>query len=69
MWFQREMVQIPWSAKATNHTCMEKADERRTYTTIRKISTMLFGLIIRREALKNMAITAEISRRDIDQEK
>ena len=61
MWFLRQMLRIPWTARVTNNDCLKEANETRTlYTTIRKRQTTFFGHVMRRETLENIVTTGKI---------
>jgi hypothetical protein len=66
MWFLRQMMKMPWTAKISNTIILQMANETRTLIKdIRKRQSDFFGHIIRKEKIEQLVITGKISgRRD-----
>ncbi|GFS11076.1 retrovirus-related Pol polyprotein LINE-1 [Elysia marginata] len=57
MWFLRQMLKIPWTAKKTNERVLQEAQsERSLLHKIRKRQATFFGHIMRQEKLENVII-------------
>ena len=64
MWFWRQMLKIPWTAKRTNVEVMEEAGLTRSLVNrIRKQQATFVSHILRRKGLEHLVITGKMERR------
>ncbi|GFS04715.1 endonuclease-reverse transcriptase [Elysia marginata] len=64
MWFLRQMLRIPWTAKKTNERVLQEAQSKRSLLDkIRKRQATFFGHIMRQEKLENLIITGMMTGR------
>ncbi|GFR93823.1 retrovirus-related Pol polyprotein LINE-1 [Elysia marginata] len=58
MWFLRQMLKIPWTAKKTNERVLQEAQSKQSLSDkIRKRQATFFGHIMRQEKLENLIKT------------
>ena len=62
MWFLRRMMRISWTAKKTNESVLNEANEtRRLITAIRKRQAKFIGHVMRQKQLENLVTTGKLN--------